>query len=217
MWLPPHISLTLPRYTIIRRDRPQGRSGGVLLAFRNSLIHTQLTLPQWQGSSMEVVAAQVGLQSDWLTVVACYNPAGNATQQEYDHYFSTLPQPVLIMGDFNTHHQRWNPSLLLRNHNPTGTALFQTLLDSPHLSFLSPPGLATYLHPHTGAPSVLDLFLGDSTFQSSQFSTGSYMGSDHLPLLATLPHTCPRPHPGLGSKKPYLIPMSPHSNLTKQF
>ncbi|MPD00647.1 hypothetical protein E2C01_096133 [Portunus trituberculatus] len=49
---------------------------------------------------MEVVAAQVGFHLDWLTVVACYNPAG------------------------------------------------------------------------------------------------PYMGSDHLLLLATLPHNCPRPHPG---------------------
>ncbi|XP_045137993.1 uncharacterized protein LOC123520125 [Portunus trituberculatus] len=111
-------------------------------------------------------------------------------------YFSALQPPVLIMGDFNAHHTCWEPDLSPHHHNTSGNALFQALLDLTHVSLLSPPGLATRFHPHTGAASVLDLFLGDPTFKDSTFRTGPYMGSDHLPLLASLPQVSPQPQPG---------------------
>ncbi|XP_045122669.1 uncharacterized protein LOC123511112 [Portunus trituberculatus] len=100
------------------------------------------------------------------------------------------------MRDFNAHPTCWEPDLPTHHHNTSGNAFFQALLNLTHVSFLSPPGLATRFHPHTGAASVLDLFLGDPTFKDSTFCTGPYMGSDHLPLLASLPQVSPRPQPG---------------------
>ena len=73
-----------------------------------------------------------------------------------------------------------------------GSILFKAVLDSPHLSLLSPPGLATRYDPHTGTPSVLDLFIGDPRFTTTTFSVGPYMGSDHLPLLASLGNITPQ-------------------------
>ncbi|XP_045130249.1 uncharacterized protein LOC123515571 [Portunus trituberculatus] len=195
-WLPPHLSLSFPGYNIIRKDRGQGRGGGVLLAIHDSLVSSPLPIPQSQDGRLEVVAARVGLGGGWLTVAACYNPGGTAGHREFMHYFSALQPPVLIMGDFNAHHTCWEPDLSPHHHNTSGNALFQALLDLKHVSLLSPPGLATRFHPHTGAASVLDLFLGDPTFKDSTFCTGPYMGSDHLPLLASLPQVSPQPQPG---------------------
>ena len=135
-----------------RKDRQQGRGGGVLLALRNELLHSPLSLPQWPAGRLEIVAGRVSLQQGWLTVAVIYNPGG-ATYQELEHYISSLPPPMLIMGDFNAHHQYWEPDLPLHHRNTSGTALFQIMMDSSHLSLLSPPGLATRLHPHTGASS----------------------------------------------------------------
>ena len=125
-----------------------------------------------------------------------YNPGGAATSQELEHYIASLPPPVIIMGDFNAHYQCWEPDLPPYKRNPSGNTLFQIVLDSPNLSLLSPPGLATRLHPYTGAPSVLDLFIGDPAFNTSTFSTGPYMGSDHLLVLASVPQAPPKQHPG---------------------
>ncbi|KAG0724658.1 hypothetical protein GWK47_040127 [Chionoecetes opilio] len=100
------------------------------------------------------------------------------------------------MGDFKAHHRCWEPDLPLHLTNTSGRALFQLILDSPRLSLLSPPGLPTRYHPHTGATSVLDLFLGDPAFSAMTVTTGPYMGSDHLPLLASFPALTARPHPG---------------------
>ena len=194
-WLPSHIALTLPGYNIYRRDR-QGRGGGVLLALRGTLIHSELPFPQRQGGHLEVVAARVGIQMGWLTVAVCYDPSGTASSQEYEHYLAALPSPVLIMGDFNAHHQYWDPDLPLHQKNAAGVRLFQILMDSPHLSLLSPPGMPTRFHPHTGNTSVLDLYIGNPALHNSTFSVGPYMGSDHVPLLGTFPQAPPRPHPG---------------------
>ena len=128
-------------------------------------------------------------------MTAYYNP-GEINYQELEHYFFSLPPPMLIMGDFNTDRQSWDPNLPLHHKNSPGTSLFQILLDSPHLSLLSPPGLPTRFHPYTGVSLVLNFLLGVLSFHNSTFSTGPYMGSDHFPVLASLPQTAPRPHPG---------------------
>ncbi|KAG0720741.1 RNA-directed DNA polymerase from mobile element jockey [Chionoecetes opilio] len=195
-WLPPHLTLNLPGYSILRRERQQSRGGGVLLALRDVLLHSPLPFPQWPAGHLEVVAARVSLRRGWLTVAVIYNPGGVATSQGFEHYIASLPPPVIIMGDFNAHHQCWEPDVPLHKRNPSGNTLFKIMLDSPHLSLLSPPGLATRFHPHTCAPSVLDLFIGDPAFTTSTFSTEPYMGSDHLPVLASVPQAPPKPHPG---------------------
>ena len=128
--------------------------------------------------------------------MAVYCNPGGINYQELEHYFFSLPPPVLIMGDFNTDRQSWDPNLPLHHKNSLGTSLFQILLDSPHLSLLSPPGLPTRFHPYTGAFLVLDLLLEILSFHNSTFSTDPYMGSGHFPVLASLPQTAPRPHPG---------------------
>ncbi|KAG0712236.1 hypothetical protein GWK47_018924 [Chionoecetes opilio] len=144
---------------------------------------------------LEVVAARIATEQGWLSVAVCYNADG-ATYQELEYYFSLLPPPVVVMGDFNAHHRCWEPDLPRHLTNTSGRALFQVILDSPRLSLLSPPGLPTRYHPHTGAGTVLDLFLGDPAFSAVTVTTWSYMGSDHLPLLASFPAVTARPHPG---------------------
>ncbi|KAG0715727.1 hypothetical protein GWK47_011256 [Chionoecetes opilio] len=44
-WLPPHLALNLPGYSILRRDRQQGRGGGILLALRDVLHRSPLPFP----------------------------------------------------------------------------------------------------------------------------------------------------------------------------
>lgn len=111
------------------------------------------------------------------------------------YYFSSLLPPVIAVGDYNAYHQCWEPELPHHHTNTSGTAQFQSLSDSPHLIMLTPPGLPTIFHPHTGAASVLDLFIGNLLFKSTVFSTGPYVESDHLPVTALFPQITPKPNP----------------------
>ncbi|MPC36578.1 hypothetical protein E2C01_030042 [Portunus trituberculatus] len=150
----------------------------------------------WPNCQLEIAAARVMSARGWLSVAICYSPLGLTTLPELNHYLSLMSPPVILMGDFNAHHQCWEPNLPLHLTNTSGRTLFKAILDSPHLSLLSPPGLTTCYHPHTGAPSVLDLFIGDPSFSSAAFSTGPYMGSGHLPIHATFPIGPSDPQPG---------------------
>ncbi|XP_050704382.1 uncharacterized protein LOC126989812 isoform X2 [Eriocheir sinensis] len=180
----------------ITSEELHSHGGGVLLALKEELEHTQLGPPSWPGGCLEVAAARIGLQRGWLTVVVCYNPGGAATYQELDHYLSSLPPPALVMGDFNAHHHCWDPNLPpLHRHTP-GTALIQALQNSPHLCLLSPPGLATRYDPHTGAASVLDLYLGDAA-PDTRLHYWTVHGKRPPPHHGLFPADCPQTPPGL--------------------
>lgn len=164
------------------------------MAFPGTLVHSKLDLLQWNNGHLEVVAASVATNKGWVTVAVCYNSDGAALYQEFNHYLSILPPPVILMGDFNAQHQCWEPDLPLHLTNTSRRAIFQVLSDSSSLSLLSPPGLLTGLHPHNGAASVLSLFIGDTTFSNTVISTGLYMGRDHLPVIASVPDITARPY-----------------------
>ena len=123
-WLIPNISLNIPGYAILRKECPQGREGGVLLTIRYTIPYMQLHLPTWQGGQLEVIAAILNSNRGRLTVATFYNPTGTVSYQEFSHYFSTLPPPVIAIGDFNAHHQCWESGLLLHHTNTSGRALF---------------------------------------------------------------------------------------------
>ncbi|XP_069936228.1 uncharacterized protein, partial [Cherax quadricarinatus] len=91
---------------------------------------------------------------------------------------------TLVIGDLNARHQFWEPSISLGSVNPTGRALFQTLLAS-RLSLLMPPGLETRVDPYTGRVSTLDLVLGCGYFTTATVTVGPFMGSDHLSVLTS--------------------------------
>lgn len=66
----PHLTLTLPGYSIIREDRQQGRDNSVLLALQEDLVQTELRVPEWPGGCQDWAAERLAhsssnLQSRW--------------------------------------------------------------------------------------------------------------------------------------------------------
>ena len=119
-WLSAHISLKLPGYNIYRKDRPTKRGGGVLLAIKNTLNFSPLEIPSWQNGHLEFAAVRLKTKNSWVTIAICYNPGGKTSIQEYEHCFSTLPSPILTMGDFNAHHSLWDPEIHFKQQSLSG-------------------------------------------------------------------------------------------------
>lgn len=182
-WLSPSISPSFPGFTIVRKDRPQHRGGGLALLIHNSISYNTLQIQPFQNGALEVLAVQLGLSSGWCTVMVLYNPCADITANEFNHYFNILSSPSLIMGDFNARHTFWDPSLHRSSINSTGKSLFNCLISSPTFSLLNTPGVHTRFNSFSGNSSTLDLCLGSGFFQNSNIEIGPYMGSDHLPLL----------------------------------
>lgn len=191
-WFSPDTRFRLRGYSLLRVDRPRRADrrpagGGLAVMVREDVPCQPLPLRPFRGGVLEVLALRVELERGWSSVLLVYNPCRHVTLGELDHYFDQLPSPALVMGDFNARHRCWEPVLPLRSRNASGSSLFNSLLGSDRFSLLSPPGLHTRFDPHTGLGSVLDLCLGDATFRGADYSLGPYLGSDHLPLIASFP------------------------------
>lgn len=159
-WLPSHLSLHFQGYSMYRQDRQQRRGGGVLLAVREELVHSQLPIPPRSDNHLEVVAVRVGLWEGWITVAVCYNPGGAAPKQEFDQLFSSLPSPALIMGDFNALHPYWDHKLKPQQKTTAGSALFRALEDSPPYVSAQPTRFGHTVSPQHWNLLCPGLFLG---------------------------------------------------------
>ena len=98
--LRPDITFDLPDFVVYRNDR----GAGVLLAVRQSVPHRPFAIAECPG--MVVVAAQVWHERGWVLVVAMY-VSGVFSARDWEEWLGSLPQPLLLCGDFNAHHRLW--------------------------------------------------------------------------------------------------------------
>ena len=181
-------------YHMERADRPDRQGGGLAFLIKHGLPYVILPLQRYPGGGMEVLAVRINISSQWYSILICYNPNKDIESQEFLHYFHQLQPPVLIYGDFNAHHSYWEPSIPRTYYNKTGIALFQSLLQSANIMLLTPPDQITRIDPYRATTSTLDLCLGSGVFVSASITTGPYMGSDHFPIVVTVPLTLPSTH-----------------------
>ena len=64
---------------------------------------------------------------------------------EFRHYFAQLNKNYFIVGDFNAHHQAWEPSKNTPS-NYTGRTLHNLINDNIGICLATPPDLPTHIH-----------------------------------------------------------------------
>ena len=195
-WLTEAYSPSFPNYASYRLDREPGEAGGgLLLLVHQSLPSCPLTITPFPGGKLEYLGVTVTFNSGPLNILLIYNPCLDVSLQEFNFLFSQLSSPALVMGDFNAHHDFWEPALPRSRRNRSGLSLSSFLADSTSFSLLTPPGLPTRTDPVSGKSSTLDLCLGNGPLLFTTVTTGPYMGSDHLPVVFTFPLVSPHPPP----------------------
>ena len=160
----------------------------------------------------DVMRAAVSLQPDVATVhiLNVYNDTDNSAVT----YLLSVPDSLagvdICGGDFNTHALLWNSLLLPSQLSPV--ARVQDVVDlSASLGhvLLSPPDTFTHF-PHNLAlrRSVIDLVFGPPGEGVSVAVHGNWrFGSDHAPLVASLPSLCP-----VGQHAPTISPRNEELN-----
>lgn len=130
-----------------------------------------------------------------LTICNLYlHPGENASIRDVTDLISQLPEPMILLGDFNAQHTLWG----CRTVNRLGR-LFETVITNTDLCILN-TGDATHFHVQTGTSSAIDL-----TFCSPALRTrltwrvlGDPCGSDHYPILI---EDCTPPLPDGGERR----------------
>ena len=151
----------IQNFTTVRRDRPQGQGGGLLIFIHKSInFHQQPQAPETLSD----------LHLEELTIcTAGYQPS-------IDHLMTT--PDTLILGDFNAHHSSWHVCMLTSADSICNS-------DFGILNWDTPTRL-----PSNATPSSPDVSLASSSLiTSTNWNTITTLGSDHLPILIRLQTT----------------------------
>jgi len=169
--------INLPGYNaIVKQGHYNNRfHGGVVLFIHNECPYTTLDID----SQYQVVAARVSINRiQCVTVASVYIPGREAISvASMNALLDTLPQPRVLLGDFNAHHSVWGAQRTTRRGE-----VIEQLLSTRNLNILN-DGSPT----HTSGTSI-DLSLVSpviSTYASWSVYP-SPLSSDHHPIIVTL-------------------------------
>lgn len=178
--LNPRNSVRYSGYHIIRKDRMENNYGGLMMLIHKSVKYKECVYASRPGDELEVMLIKIEYGGQWASLALIYNPCKNIRTDEIERLAAEAGNCGVIFGDFNAHHELWEPNQSRRN--TTGNNLFDFLTGSPAYTLLNPPNLPTRLDPHTGKTSNIDLFIATIHFQHFNVTVGADMGSDHVPI-----------------------------------
>lgn len=170
-------------YSIYYRPRAGGdrAAGGVLVGVKPELDSEEIDLD----TNLEAIAVKVGPPFN-LTIINTYLPPGQAIQaSDIVHLINQVPQPRLLVGDINAHHPLWGSETFSARG-----LMFEEVLNECNLVVLNKTD-PTHISVATGTLTSIDVACcSTEIIDQLDFSVlqDSY-GSDHLPLLLTLPDT----------------------------
>jgi ribonuclease HI len=178
-WLKPEFNFKISGYSCLREDRSDSY-GGVAILIKHSIPFTHIPIPS-HSTDFSIIAADINN----ICFVSIYIPHPNTSvYNEIDQIFTSLPKPILIMGDFNAQHQSWGSS----SSNYYGNRILE-IIDHNNFCILNngQPTRRTAPNEGTSAP---DLTICTPSLTSSlNWSTlNSTYGSDHFPVIVTFPY-----------------------------
>ncbi len=178
-WLNEDRQYDLPGYTLHRHDRLNRNGGGVATFIKKEIPHQRVEI----STSMEALATRiVTAPSQSITICNIYHTQSTMDEWALNSLLLQLPQPVLIVGDFNSHHPAWGG----KEANGKGVNLHSFVLDS-QLVVLN-DGTGTHLRPN-GHLSAIDLSIASKNLAPRcnwAVDHSSTLGSDHFPILTTI-------------------------------
>ena len=176
-------NFNIPGYSLLTNNtNTLQRAGGVALYINDTLIHRSISID----SEMNAVAAEVILNNKPIIVASVYIPP-NRSSFDSKHFHALLNQllnkgPLLLLGDFNAHHQFWGSA----QNSARGSEL-DTLFTDLDLICIN-DGTRTFLSSSYGTSSAIDLVvLSPQMATWFQFTVDDDPGfSDHFPIVLHL-------------------------------
>lgn len=177
-WLKPGTRFRISGYSCLRDDRADGHAGSALL-IRRSLPFSQILLP-----SLPPGINVVGIRSLNISFISVYMPHPNSQLiPDLLLLLSSVPSPVVLMGDFNGHNTVWGHS-----HSDLFGLSLLDIFDESNLCLLNDGSPTRRVLPSQNPKSAVDLSLCSSSLYSLiswKILPLSY-GSDHFPIVMSI-------------------------------
>jgi hypothetical protein len=148
---------------------------GASVLIRQGTLHSVVSLQ----TNIQAVAVRITIHIA-LTLCSIYvPPSSSPSAADFQALLDQLPQPFLLVGDFNAHNPLWGST----NFNNRGKVL-EDVIAHNNLCVFNDDSF-TYLHPATGHYSALDLSIcSPSIVDEFSWSVHSDLGgSDHFPTI----------------------------------
>lgn len=176
---PLHVNI-LKKYKVFRRDREQAcrLSGGVAIIVKNNIAAREHRLK----TRLEAVAATL-ITYKTITICSIYiEPHLKITLHDIEDLFSQLPDPCVVVGDFNAHSSFWGSE-----KTDTRGQILEDFILCNNICLLN-TGKPTYCSPSSGKMSFIDLsFCSSSVLSDFKWDVlDNPHGSDHLPTTISL-------------------------------
>ena len=183
-WLKPGSRFRVPGYSCLRDDRDDGYGGCALLVNR-AISFSQISLPS-HSPDFNIIA----VKALNITFISVYIPRPNSTIiSDLNSILSTISGSLVILGDFNCHHSMWGSHYC----DPTSSLLLD-VFDTSNICVLNDGSPTRRVSP-LQHPSAVDLSLSSSNIASllSWKVLSSTLGSDHYPILISMPQHSQNP------------------------
>lgn len=164
-------------YSIFRKDYDGGRiaCGGVCIMVSDDTPCAEISV----NTDLQAVAVQI-LQPKKVTICSIYlPPASNISEQQLLNLYYQLPEPIILLGDFNSHSPLWFSSDI-----DSRGRIIEAFLNSSNLGILN-ENTPTHLCLSTGRQSYIDLTLVSPYLldRLSWSASDDPYGSDHYPIF----------------------------------
>ena len=153
----------------------RGSHGGSLIYTRRDIPQTPLNLI----TPLEATAVQIETSRKY-TVCSLYLPSNdNMLREDIIQLIRQLPQPFLILGDFNCRHPLWGDVL----SNTRGN-MIASLIENEDVGLLN-NGEPTHYHVQTGTLSCIDLSIlsANCVVDFDWRTLDDWHASDHAPIV----------------------------------
>ncbi|KPJ09191.1 RNA-directed DNA polymerase from mobile element jockey [Papilio machaon] len=168
----------VPGFSCLRDDRNDGYAGSAILV-RHSLPFSQIPLPP---HSQQINA--VAVRALDISFVSVYIPHPTPSLlPELQSILSSVPSPIIALGDLNTHHTMWGC------YGCDGFApLLIDILDDVGLCILNDGSPTRRVFPNQNPKTAVDLSLCSPNLASqiTWKTLPSSYGSDHFPIILSL-------------------------------
>lgn len=155
--------------------------GGVCTLVKHTIGHTNLDI----NTDLQAVAIRCQLDK-YYTICNIYLPPNTpVTLDQMLNLLSQLPEPYILVGDFNARHPLWGDVIT----NEKGK-LVENLLGAAPCSIIN-DGNPTHLHSQTDSLTCIDLsIVSPEIVPELQWSVcNSLYNSDHYPIIIEIPDT----------------------------
>lgn len=173
-----HIKNNIPsflNYKLIHNYNPQATQGLAFL-LKKDLQFSQIPLI----TNFQAIAISINMPFKVNICNIYIHPTLSIDRGPFQNLINQIPQPRLILGDFNAHNPLWGA----KNKNGRGQVL-EEIISANNLICLNQDEF-TYFHPSTGTATIIDLTMCNTSIASKlNWKTLEQIQSDHVPIISS--------------------------------